>query len=41
MILHSSPLKPHPQNVDDIAVTFINADTGETVGEAHSSDMAE
>lgn len=27
--------------VDDIAVTFINADTGETVGEAHSSDMAE
>lgn len=26
--------------VDDIAVTFINADTGETVGEAHSSDMA-
>ena len=27
--------------VDDIAVTFINADTSETVGEAHSSDMAE
>ena len=27
--------------VDDIAVTFINADTGETVGEAHSSDLAE
>ena len=27
--------------VDDIAVTFINADTGETVGEAHSSDMTE
>lgn len=27
--------------VDDIAVTFINADTGDTVGEAHSSDMAE
>lgn len=26
--------------VDDIAVTFINADTGDTVGEAHSSDMA-
>ena len=27
--------------VDDIAVTFVNADTGETVGEAHSSDMTE
>lgn len=26
--------------VDDIAVTFINADSGDTVGEAHSSDMA-
>ena len=26
--------------VDDIAVSFINADTGDTVGEAHSSDMA-
>ena len=26
--------------VDDIAVTFINVDTGYTVGEAHSSDMA-
>lgn len=26
--------------VDDIVVTFINVDTGATVGEAHSSDMA-